>query len=568
MNIGIDLGTTNSLVSAWSNGKATLIPNALGEYLTPSVVGVDDDGTIIVGSAAKQRLLSHPDKTVANFKRAMGTDKVFQLGKNKYHAEDLSALVLRQLKQDAQACLGEQVTEAIISVPAYFSDTQRSKTKMAGVLAEFKVDRIINEPTAAALAYGLHERDQETRLMVFDLGGGTFDVSIVEMYDGVIEILSSTGNNHLGGEDFTNLLVAKFISKFSAIENLRSSAKQRQLLALIKKKSERAKQQLTKQGVASISIDYEDHNYCYEITTDEFLQMSEHLLLDIKNPVQRAINDSRLNLEDIDNVILVGGATRMPIIKKFVTTLFKKLPLSHIDPDHAVALGTAIQAGLKRRDSALDEMVVTDVCPYTLGTGVLENTQGSDVMTYLPIIERNTVIPVSRVKAVSTSYDNQRMVKLPVYQGEYLKPEQNIKLGELRVATPKAEAGKIEIDIRYTYDINGLLEVEATVLSTGKKDNLVIQGANSKLTEDEIEKRLKQLSHLKIHPRDFTENRALLARLEALHIESIEDMREYVRGLFVEFSAILDKQDKRIIEEYKKTLKEKIKHIESELNIF
>ena len=364
MIVGIDLGTTNSLIAVWQDGVARLIPNMLGEFLTPSCVSLDEDGSILVGRAARERLQTHPERTAAVFKRHMGSDKVVHLGKRAFRAEELSALVLKALKADAEAYLGAPVTEAVITVPAYFSDAQRKATRAAGQLAGLKVDRLLNEPTAAALAYGMHQQGNESRFLVFDLGGGTFDVSILELFEGVMEVRASAGDNYLGGEDFVLTMMELFFERTGLPAKLKNDPHFMQRLTA---QAESAKRVLSAAPTATMRMRHDEKDHLLEIDEELLEKVCAHLLKRLRDPVERALRDANLRSSELDSIVLAGGATRMPVVKRLVTRMFGRFPASDINPDEVVALGAAVQAGLKMKDAALKEVVMTDVSPYSLG---------------------------------------------------------------------------------------------------------------------------------------------------------------------------------------------------------
>lgn len=359
--IGIDLGTTNSLVSVFRGGEAEIIPNALGEALTPSVVGLDDGGELLVGRAARERLVTHPNLTAAAFKRYMGNSREIALGHQVFRPEELSALVLKSLKADAEAFLGHEVKEAIITVPAYFSDAQRKATRVAGELAGLKIERLLNEPTAAALAYGLQERGADHTFLVFDLGGGTFDVSLLELFDDVMEVRASAGDNFLGGEDFTHRIMDGFVHEHDKPELLEDSS----LRGLLHASATRAMHELTAAKRTTVSIPFQGERLEWAIDEAMFHQLCEPLLDKLRTPMERALRDAKVKVSDLDDVVLVGGASRMPIVREMVARLLRRIPSSHIDPDKTIVLGAAVQAGLKSRDAALEDVVMTDVCPFT-----------------------------------------------------------------------------------------------------------------------------------------------------------------------------------------------------------
>lgn len=562
--IGIDLGTTNSLVAHWTESGAEVIPNVFGASLTPSVVSVDENGEILVGQVAKERLITHPQLTAAAFKRFLGTEKKYQLGKYIFTPEELSSFVLRTLKADAEAYLNDTVEEVIISVPAYFNDLQRKATKRAAELAGLRVARLINEPTAAALCYGIHECDAETTFLVCDLGGGTFDVSILELFEGVIEVKSVAGDNYLGGEDFTEALMNHFLETNGVN---RESLSPKELSALYKQ-SEACKIGLGRYETMKISMQLDKNNFEVNVGRSEFENLAEKLLFRLRNPIERALRDASLHPKDIDTVILVGGATRMPIIKTTVGKIFQQFPYSNINPEEAIALGTAIQSALMDRKEALKEIILTDVCPYTLGVDIARHTENQhyDSGYFLPIIERNTPIPVSKVKHLSTIRDNQRVITIDIYQGENRRVEDNIKLGEIKIDIPPALAGEEQLDVRYTYDINGILEAEVVVLSTGLKKSLIIKNNSGTMTDEEIQERLKALESIKVHPRDRMEFRLLLARGDRLYQETLGSERDYIDHLLQHFDYVLSKQNETEIKKAAKELKLRLDDFEQYLD--
>jgi molecular chaperone HscC len=537
--IGIDLGTTNSLIAVFGEDGPALIPNALGDVLTPSVVGVDDADEIIVGRAARERLLTHPDKTVASFKRFMGSARETILGRHRLRPEELSALVLRALKADAEAQIGAPIIEAVISVPAYFNDLQRKATLDAGRLAGLKVERLVNEPTAAALAYGLYEA-KEGKFLVFDLGGGTFDVSILDKYEGVMEVRATAGDTQLGGDDFTQV-----------IERLLADAHEFHLPALtpsaaarLRRTAEALKLSLTGADSTPYELALDDATLSGKLDRQTFEDASAALLRRLRAPVERAIADAVLKPDDLDTVVMVGGATRMPMVRSLVARLFGRLPLVHIDPDRTVALGAAVQAGLKARAAVLEDVVMTDVCPYTLGVAAVDSIETADRKYVSAIIERNAVVPISRTKIFSTLQNRQRRIEFDVYQGENLRPEHNILLGSLTLRVPANKAGAEAAEVRFTYDINGSLEVEATALTTGAKETRIFRKAAG-LSEAELEQRFAALAQIKMHPREQAENKLLIARAERLYEEHRGDAREYLRQALMQFEGAIAEQQVR-----------------------
>ena len=563
MIVGIDLGTTNSLVAVWRDGKPEPIPNALGELLTPSCVSLDEDGSVLVGRAARERLQTHPERTAAVFKRYMGSDRAFRLGPREFRPEELSALVLRSLKADAEAYLGAPVREAIVSVPAYFSDAQRKATRAAGQLAGLQVDRLLNEPTAAALAYGMHQRGSETRFLVFDLGGGTFDVSILEMFEGVMEVRATAGDNLLGGEDFNACLVDLFFERRKLPAALRQD---RGFLHRLAAQAEAAKRALSAEREATIQVRDGEAEHALTVDDATFEEACAQLLKRLRGPVERALRDASLRASQLDAVVLAGGATRMPMVRRLVTTLFGRFPLVELDPDRVVALGAAVQAGLKARDAALREVVMTDVAPYSMGIEVVKQlADGAMVAGHFdPVIERNVAVPVSRSKRYWPVREGQREIEVCIYQGEARLVADDILLGALHVPLPAGPMQESGVDVRFTYDVNGLLEVEATVLKTGKTSRLVIEGNPGLLTPVEIDARLKALSELKIHPRERLENRTALARAERLYQQLRGERREWLAARILEFEQVLSTGDPRRAVAARRALEEHLDALERE----
>jgi molecular chaperone HscC len=556
MIVGIDLGTSNSLVAAFLDGEPRLIPNALGHHLTPSVVGLDDDGRVLVGLAARERLLTHPALTTSLFKRYMGSSREVELGKKKFRPEELSSLVLRSLKADAEAFLGGPVEEAVITVPAYFSEAQRRATRTAGELAGLKVERLLNEPTAAALAYGLHQAQVESKFLVFDVGGGTFDVSVLELFEGVIEVRASTGDNFLGGEDFVEALYRAFLERVAAPAGVAEKDLDAKARARLREALERVKRELSASPSAEVTFPLKHKTLTWRIDGAELLALSEPLLRRLRAPVERALRDAGLRAADLDEIVLAGGATRMPIVRQLVTHLFGRPPSTRLDPDQVVALGAAVQAGLKSCDSALDELVMTDVCPYTLGTHVMQPVAGGkfEAGAYLPIIERNTPIPASRSQQLTTWRDYMTEIDVEVFQGESRWVSGNIRLGVMSIRIPRKKAGEVKLEIRYTYDVDGLLECEVKVPETGRLERLVIEENPGILTAEQIERRLEELAKLKIHPREDLQNRALMARGERWYEETLGATRESIGMVLVDFRHLLARQDPRAIEDGRRRL--------------
>lgn len=541
MIVGIDLGTTNSLIAYFTEEGPKIIPNRLGKNLTPSVVSVDEEGNVYVGETAKERMSLYPDSVAQTFKRSMGTEREYTLSGKKFKSEELSSMVIRALKEDAESYLGEEITEAVISVPAYFDDKRRKATKRAGELAGLKVERMISEPTAAAVAYGLYDKTKDTRFLVFDLGGGTFDVSVLELYHNILEVRAVAGDNYLGGEDFTAVMAKLFLQKAKLqMHNLTEKEQVR-----LQRQAEKAKRAINDTDKVKMSLLCGEETKEAEITYKEYEEACNELLMKIREPVKRSLADAGLKLTDIDEVILIGGATRLNIVRDFLIRLFRKFPDTKLNPDETVALGTAIQAAMKERREEVKEVILTDVCSFTLGTEVVvEYEEGKfEDGRFCPIIERNTVIPASHTERLYTVKDNQEKIRVRVLQGESRFARNNLYLGELEVNIPKAPRGREAVDVTYTYDINSLLEVEVKVVSTGVIQKLIIKGEDNQMSEEEIKKRMEELAYLKIQPRDYEENRLTLLRAERVYEESLGARRKNLDHYLTAFEAALSKGD-------------------------
>lgn len=560
MIIGIDLGTTNSLAAYYTPEGPKIIPNRLGKHLTPSVVSVDEDGTVSVGATARERMALYPDSVASAFKRSMGTEREYRLNGKKFRPEELSSLVLRALKEDAESYLGEEVTEAVISVPAYFDDKRRKATKRAGELAGFKVERIISEPTAAAIAYGLYEKKKNTRFLVFDLGGGTFDVSILELYGNILEVRAVAGDNYLGGEDFTKVLEKLFLEK-TELKPADLTLKERRRLY---NAAEEAKARFSEETKTVMHCVIGEEKKEAAIVYEEYCYACEELLAKIREPVKRSLSDAKLKLSDIDEIVLIGGGTKLPVVRDFLIKLFRKFPDTSMNPDETVALGAAVQAAMKERQEAVREVILTDVCSFTLGTEVsIEKRPGFyEAGHFCPIIERNTVIPASRTERLYTLRDSQTQLRIRVLQGESRFADNNLYLGELLIDVPPAPAGKECVDLTYTYDINSVLEVEVEVVSTGEKRKLIIKGEGNTMTDQEIEARMEELAYLKIQPKEKEENKLVLLRAERIYEELLGDERQLLDACIREFEAALDGGEEADILAKRKVLMQKLEELE------
>ncbi|ECB6814049.1 molecular chaperone HscC [Salmonella enterica] len=538
--IGIDLGTTNSLIAVWQDGAAQLIPNKFGEYLTPSIISMDENKQILVGKPAAARKTSHPDKTAALFKRAMGSHTLWHLGEESFNAPELSSLVLRSLKEDAEDYLQQPIKDVVISVPAYFSDEQRKHTRLAAELAGLNAVRLINEPTAAAMAYGLHTQ-QNSRSLVFDLGGGTFDVTVLEYATPVIEVRASAGDNYLGGEDFTHLLLDEVLKRW----NLDKSALTDSDLAALYACVEAAK--CASGSPLRMSWLYQERVLESTFHDDELEALWLPLLNRLRTPIEQALRDSRLKPEQIDSLVLVGGASQMPLVQRIAVRLFGKLPYQSYDPSTIVALGAATQAACRLRHEDVEEVILTDICPYSLGVEV--NRQGVPGI-FSPIIERNTTVPVSKVETYSTMHPEQDSICVRVYQGESHKVKNNILIDSFDVML-KPNGHIQAIDIRFSYDINGLLEVDV-LLEDGKSESRIISHNATSLTTQQIDASRERLLALKIYPRDMLINRTFKAQLEEQWSRALGDEREMLGEIITDFDAALLSNDMQRVDDVRR----------------
>jgi molecular chaperone HscC len=560
MIVGIDLGTTNSLAACMTPEGPRLIHNALGDTLTPSVVGIDRDGQVLVGRAARELRVTAPERCSSMFKRYMGDDWATELDGRRFSAVELSSLVLKSLRQDAEAFAGEPVTRAVITVPAYFNEHQRTATIKAGEIAGFKVERILNEPTAAAIAYGVQDAGEDRICLVFDLGGGTFDVSIVDVFDGTLEIRASSGETFLGGEDFTDTLTARILERVGEVFERAEIAKPL-LVSRLRKECETAKRELTRSNSATVRIPDKNGEIAEEcrtesITRAEFKEWTNSIIDRVDAPVRRALGDASLKRADIDEAVLVGGATRMPGVVERVGNLFGREPKCSINPDEVVAMGAAVQAALIAKDSSLEDLVVTDVSPFTLGVEIMKEFAGNLRDGYFsPIINRNTTIPVSQQHRFGTVEPNQTQLRVKVFQGESRTVKDNLLIGEFVVKEiPPGPAGQ-EVDIRFTYDLNGVLEIEATVVETQRKVTHVVTRYAEGLSNREIGQAIRDMGSLKTHPREESENRFLLRWGERLFRELPLTNRNRLESMLSGFEEALDQQDEALIERHREALR-------------
>ncbi len=522
--VGIDLGTTNSVI-AWMkpDGAIEVIPNAEGNRTTPSIVSFTKTGEILVGEPAKRQLILNSDRTIKSIKRKMGSDYKVRIDDKEYTPQEISAYVLKKLKKDAEEYLGGEIKKAVITCPAYFNDAQRQATKEAGIIAGLEVLRIINEPTAAALAYGLDKMEGERKVLVYDLGGGTFDVSILEIGGGVIQVVATSGNNHLGGDDFDQRIIDYLADEFKKQYgvDLRSD---KQALQRLRDAAEKAKIELSSKLETDISLPYITAtaegplHLEMKLTRAMFESLTRDLVEKTREPIERALNDAKLSPQDIDEIILVGGMTRVPMVQKFIKDIFGKEPNKSVNPDEAVAIGAAIQAAiLAGTEGAKDkDVVLVDVTPLTLGVevkgGLLE-----------PVIPRNTTIPVKKSKVFTTAEDGQTSVEVRVYQGERAMARDNIFLGSFQlVGIPPAPRGVPQIEVTFDIDSDGIVHVSAKDLGTGKEQSMVVTG-RQQLSSDQIEKMIREAQMYEEQDKRKREEVELKNKADdmAYHIEKI-----------------------------------------------
>lgn len=530
--IGIDLGTTNSLVTVFQNGECVLIPNEYNEYLTPSIVNVSGSA-VYVGRAAKERMITEPKNTARQFKRDMGSNERYILDRTGYSPEELSALILRKLKEDAERYLGEAVEEAVISVPAYFNDKQRYATKKAGELAGIKVERLVNEPSAAALLSKLNHVEDDGNYMVFDFGGGTLDISLVECFQNVVNVIAISGDNRLGGCDFDMAIANYFCEK----NNLFFGNLEKQLQSSLLFQCEKIKWELSEKNMVSEVITLGEKQYSFDLSRETLVAVSNDIFKKIDRIIQRVLMDAQMEIGEITEVIMVGGSSKMPVVKQYVRYLLgTEVSILEEEPDTIVAKGVGIYAGIKERKTAIKDIVLTDICPFSLGVDVHNEKDSSNPLMSV-IIGRNTPLPVAKRQTYYPTRDFQKTVNFEVYQGENYYAKDNLKLGSTKVEITPKPSTEEPIHVTFSYDINGILLVLIEVPSKEKTYEMVIAGRDN-MSEEEKQRRIKELAKLQVASED-PENLLLIKRAMQIYEESTQEQQERIGELLTAFERSL-----------------------------
>lgn len=548
--IGIDLGTTNSLASVYTESGVKVIPNSLGNKLTPSVVGLDDEGKVIVGEVAKERLITHPERTAAEFKRTMGTDKTYKLGEESFSSQQLSSILLRKIVADAKAHLNEEIDEVVISVPAYFDDKMRTATKQAAEMAGIKCERLINEPSAAALAYLYKHGWKDGTYMVVDFGGGTLDVSIIDSFDSVMEIIAVAGNNHLGGKDINEAIY----NHFCLVNNLLDSNLTPEERAIIYRMSETTKIALSTNPLAVMSICLNDQEYSLTLDNNSLIKIAHESFEKLFEPIKKALKDSRLKPNELEAIVLVGGSCKMPTVASYIEKITGVKPCSDLDPDTAISLGAGVYSGIKTKNQQLKDVVMTDICPFSLGVDC-RDMNDDVVMSF--IIDRNSMLPCSQIKSYYAIHQNQTEVEFRIYQGESIIPENNIYLGSMSITCPPTNTNEFIATCRMTYDINGILVIDVTN-KEGVTVSKTLVGNNVKLSEKEIATIKAKLDKLRFSDEVDEESQLLVSRAERVIEETLSYERDFLMNALTIFKLTMNKgnsvEKRKAKEDFKKLL--------------
>ncbi len=548
--IGIDLGTTNSLASVYTESGVKVIPNSLGNKLTPSVVGLDDEGKVIVGEVAKERLITHPERTAAEFKRTMGTDKTYKLGEESFSSQQLSSILLRKIVADAKAHLNEEIDEVVISVPAYFDDKMRTATKQAAEMAGIKCERLINEPSAAALAYLYKHGWKDGTYMVVDFGGGTLDVSIIDSFDSVMEIIAVAGNNHLGGKDINEAIY----NHFCLVNNLLDSNLTPEERAIIYRMSETTKIALSTNPLAVMSVCLNDQEYSLTLDNNSLIKIAHESFEKLFEPIKKALKDSRLKPNELEAIVLVGGSCKMPTVASYIEKITGVKPCSDLDPDTAISLGAGVYSGIKTKNQQLKDVVMTDICPFSLGVDCRDMNDDL-VMSF--IIDRNSMLPCSQIKSYYAIHQNQTEVEFRIYQGESIIPENNIYLGSMSITCPPTNTNEFIATCRMTYDINGILVIDVTN-KEGVTVSKTLVGNNVKLSEKEIATIKAKLDKLRFSDEVDEESQLLVSRAERVIEETLSYERDFLMNALTIFKLTMNKgntvEKRKAKEDFKKLL--------------
>ena len=548
--IGIDLGTTNSLASVYTESGVKVIPNSLGNKLTPSVVGLDDEGKVIVGEVAKERLITHPERTAAEFKRTMGTDKTYKLGEESFSSQQLSSILLRKIVADAKAHLNEEIDEVVISVPAYFDDKMRTATKQAAEMAGIKCERLINEPSAAALAYLYKHGWKDGTYMVVDFGGGTLDVSIIDSFDSVMDIIAVAGNNHLGGKDINEAIY----NHFCLVNNLLDSNLTPEERAIIYRMSETTKIALSTNPLAVMSVCLNDQEYSLTLDNNSLIKIAHESFEKLFEPIKKALKDSRLKPNELEAIVLVGGSCKMPTVASYIEKITGVKPCSDLDPDTAISLGAGVYSGIKTKNQQLKDVVMTDICPFSLGVNC-RDMNDDVVMSF--IIDRNSMLPCSQIKSYYAIHQNQTEVEFRIYQGESIIPENNIYLGSMSITCPPTNTNEFIATCRMTYDINGILVIDVTN-KEGVTVSKTLVGNNVKLSEKEIATIKAKLDKLRFSDEVDEESQLLVSRAERVIEETLSYERDFLMNALTIFKLTMNKgnsvEKRKAKEDFKKLL--------------
>ena len=504
--IGIDLGTTNSLACVWKNGKVQMIPNSFGECLTPSIVSIGENGEVFVGKTAKEMLITRPENTFFEFKRHMGTKKQYQAMGKTFRPEELSSFVLRKLKEDAEKFLGEEVTEAVISVPAYFNDDRRAATKNAGLLAGLRVERLVNEPSAVALKHHVNHDEMET-FIVFDFGGGTLDVSLVDAFDNMVEIQAVSGDNYLGGSDFNEVIAKDFCKKNNIDWDLADEEERNRFL----KEAEQLKIMLSSQNTAKRTFLMDEKEYTMELSNQELIHIAVDIFKRMVKPIKKVMNDTDSTWDDIDKIVLVGGSSKMPVVAQYIRSVCDTEVVVDDSPDESIAIGVGMAAAIKERTGDIKDMILADICPFSLGIEIIGGV-------FSPIIERNETLPCSRSKIYSTVRDNQEEIEFKFYQGENMIAGENLLLGSLTLSNlPKAPKGTIGVKVTFMYDINGILDIK--VDGANQSLHKLILNKNISMSESELKLYMQRLQEMTVQPAEQEQNRYIIEEARRIYQE-------------------------------------------------